>query len=170
MTSRFTELTVDCHDPERLAAFWCEVLDFKVIDRSEGKVEIGSWVPTVEAVRARQMPPTLMYSAVPGHLPDAAQVVLHTRNPEPSTRSRVNLGHGSSPSPWVSTPSSCRTARATSCSPAPCAARVCFQLAALAAPPVAVCGPTSLSSCVVSAVPGIIGSSRRSGRPGGPHR
>lgn len=34
MTSRFTELTVDCHDPERLATFWCEVLDFKVIDRS----------------------------------------------------------------------------------------------------------------------------------------
>ncbi|MGW1403372.1 VOC family protein, partial [Streptomyces sp. NPDC002405] len=23
MTSRFTELVVDCHDPERLAAFWC---------------------------------------------------------------------------------------------------------------------------------------------------
>ncbi|MEV4972106.1 hypothetical protein [Streptomyces scopuliridis] len=37
----------------RLAAFWCEVLDFKVIDRSECKVEIGSWVPTVEDVRAR---------------------------------------------------------------------------------------------------------------------
>ncbi|WP_308429109.1 VOC family protein, partial [Streptomyces brasiliensis] len=32
MTSRFTELAVDCHDPERLAAFWCEVLDFEVID------------------------------------------------------------------------------------------------------------------------------------------
>jgi catechol 2,3-dioxygenase-like lactoylglutathione lyase family enzyme len=65
MTSRFTELTVDCHDPERLAAFWCDVLDFKVIDRSEGKVEIGSWVPTVEDVRARQMPPTLLFVQVP---------------------------------------------------------------------------------------------------------
>ncbi|WP_217576924.1 VOC family protein, partial [Streptomyces sp. GbtcB7] len=65
MTSRFTELAVDCHDPERLAAFWCEVLDFKVIDRSEGKVEIGSWVPTVEDVRARQMPPTLVFIQVP---------------------------------------------------------------------------------------------------------
>ncbi|MGW0952966.1 hypothetical protein [Streptomyces sp. NPDC002545] len=42
------EQAVDCHDPERPAAFWCEVVDFKVIDRSEGKVEIGSWVPTVE--------------------------------------------------------------------------------------------------------------------------
>ncbi|MEV5683270.1 VOC family protein [Streptomyces sp. NPDC052164] len=65
MTSRFTELVVDCRDPERLAAFWCAVLDFKVIDRSEGRVEIGSWVPTVEEVRARQMPPTLHFIQVP---------------------------------------------------------------------------------------------------------
>ncbi|SCL58942.1 Catechol 2,3-dioxygenase [Micromonospora citrea] len=65
MTSRFTELGIDCHDPERLAAFWCEVLGFTVIDRSAGKVEIGSWVPTVEDVRARQMPPTLLFTRVP---------------------------------------------------------------------------------------------------------
>ncbi|WP_055701782.1 MULTISPECIES: VOC family protein [Streptomyces] len=65
MTSRFTELTVDCHDPEALAAFWCAVLDFKVIDRGEGQVEIGSWVPTAEEVRARQMPPTLVFVRVP---------------------------------------------------------------------------------------------------------
>ncbi|MFE3600810.1 VOC family protein [Streptomyces sp. NPDC059142] len=64
MASRFTELVVDCHDPERLAAFWCAVLDFTVIDRSEGKVEIGSWEPTAEEVRARQMPPTLMFIRV----------------------------------------------------------------------------------------------------------
>jgi hypothetical protein len=65
MTSRFTELAVDCHDPERLAAFWCAVLDFKVIDRNSGKVEIGSWEPTIEEVRARQMPPTLLFIQVP---------------------------------------------------------------------------------------------------------
>ncbi|MFI1658345.1 VOC family protein [Streptomyces sp. NPDC020472] len=65
MTSRFTELVVDCHDPERLAAFWCAVLDFTVLDRSEGKVEIGSWEPTVEAVRAGQMPPTVVFIQVP---------------------------------------------------------------------------------------------------------
>ncbi|MDT0409452.1 MULTISPECIES: VOC family protein [Streptomyces] len=65
MTSRFTELTVDCHDPERLAEFWCAVLDFEVIDRREGMVEIGSWVPTAEAIRARQMPPTLVFLRVP---------------------------------------------------------------------------------------------------------
>ncbi|MFV0131961.1 VOC family protein [Streptomyces sp. HMX87] len=65
MTSRFTELAVDCRDPERLAAFWCAVLDFRVIDRSEDEVEIGSWVPTAEDVRARQMPPTLLFLKVP---------------------------------------------------------------------------------------------------------
>ncbi|MFE6760833.1 VOC family protein [Streptomyces sp. NPDC057689] len=65
MTSRFTELVVDCHDPERLAAFWCAVLDFRVLDRGEGMVEIGSWEPTVEAIRAGQMPPTIMFIQVP---------------------------------------------------------------------------------------------------------
>ncbi|MET8862932.1 VOC family protein [Nonomuraea sp. NPDC004580] len=65
MTSRFTELTIDCHDPERVAAFWCEVLDFEVIDRNEGKVEIGSWEPTIEQVLTRQMPPTLQFIQVP---------------------------------------------------------------------------------------------------------
>ncbi len=45
------------HDPETLAAFWYEVLDVKVIGRSEGKVEIGSWVPTVEDVRHLDVSP-----------------------------------------------------------------------------------------------------------------
>ncbi|MGY0488934.1 VOC family protein [Streptomyces sp. WG-D5] len=65
MTSRFTELGVDCHDPERLAAFWCEVLDFKVLERRPDMVEIGSWEPTVEDVRAGQKPPTLVFLRVP---------------------------------------------------------------------------------------------------------
>ncbi|MFJ4714386.1 VOC family protein [Streptomyces sp. NPDC088785] len=65
MASRFTELAVDCHDPERLAAFWCAVLGFDVLDRREGLVEIGSWEPTAEEVRARQMPPTVAFLRVP---------------------------------------------------------------------------------------------------------
>ncbi|MGW4996589.1 VOC family protein [Streptomyces hydrogenans] len=65
MTSRFTELVIDCHDPERLADFWCAVLDFKVIDRADGQVEIASWEPTVAAVRARQTPPTITFIRVP---------------------------------------------------------------------------------------------------------
>ena len=30
-----------CHDPETPARFWCEVLDFVVLDREDGAVEIG---------------------------------------------------------------------------------------------------------------------------------
>jgi hypothetical protein len=37
----------------------------KIPDRSEGKVEIGSWVPTVEDVRDRQMSPTVLFVQVP---------------------------------------------------------------------------------------------------------
>jgi catechol 2,3-dioxygenase-like lactoylglutathione lyase family enzyme len=33
MSSRFTELVIDCHDPETLAAFWQEVLGCPTVDR-----------------------------------------------------------------------------------------------------------------------------------------
>ncbi|MFF3641379.1 VOC family protein [Streptomyces sp. NPDC002564] len=98
MTSRFTELTVDCHDPERLAAFWCAVLDFKVIDRSEGKVEIGSWEPTVEDVRARQMPPTLQFIQVPEGRSAKNRLHLDVSPIDAGTEDEVNrlLGLGAS--------------------------------------------------------------------------
>jgi hypothetical protein len=38
---RISELVLKCHDPEVLARFWCEVLDFIVLDREEGLIEIG---------------------------------------------------------------------------------------------------------------------------------
>ncbi|GGR12169.1 VOC family protein [Streptomyces netropsis] len=41
MACRISELVLDCHDPEALARFWCEVLDFVVLDRYEGDIEIG---------------------------------------------------------------------------------------------------------------------------------
>lgn len=41
MTVELTEIVVDCANPERLAAFWCAVLDWKVVDRDEDSVEIG---------------------------------------------------------------------------------------------------------------------------------
>ncbi|WP_328865376.1 VOC family protein [Streptomyces sp. NBC_00304] len=96
MASRFTELAVDCHDPEGLAAFWCEVLDFEVIDRSEGKVEIGSWVPTVEDVRARQMPPTLVFIQVPESKAVKNRLHLDVSPIDDSTEGEVSrlLGHG----------------------------------------------------------------------------
>jgi hypothetical protein len=42
MASRISELVLECHDPELLARFWCEVLDFVVLDRDDdGSLEIG---------------------------------------------------------------------------------------------------------------------------------
>jgi hypothetical protein len=42
MACRITELVLDCMDPGRLAAFWCEVLGWKILDQDEdGAVEIG---------------------------------------------------------------------------------------------------------------------------------
>lgn len=65
MASRFTELVIDCHDPRRLAAFWCAVLGYEVIDEQEDDVEISNWRPTPEAVRAQVNPPTLLFQRVP---------------------------------------------------------------------------------------------------------
>ncbi|MUN37332.1 VOC family protein [Actinomadura litoris] len=42
MASRISELVLDCRDPQRLATFWCAVLDFVVLHTDEdGSVEIG---------------------------------------------------------------------------------------------------------------------------------
>jgi catechol 2,3-dioxygenase-like lactoylglutathione lyase family enzyme len=41
MACRITELVLDCRDPELLAAFWCEVLGWKVLDRDGNAIEIG---------------------------------------------------------------------------------------------------------------------------------
>jgi hypothetical protein len=41
MACRFTELSVDCRDPESLAAFWSAVLGYRELSREEGAIEIG---------------------------------------------------------------------------------------------------------------------------------
>jgi Glyoxalase-like domain len=42
MACRISELVLKCHDPEVLARFWCEVLDFIELDREEGVcIDIG---------------------------------------------------------------------------------------------------------------------------------
>jgi hypothetical protein len=43
MACRMSELVLDCRDPDALARFWCEVLDFVVLDREDDgtAVEIG---------------------------------------------------------------------------------------------------------------------------------
>ncbi|WP_232664086.1 VOC family protein [Pseudonocardia sp. TRM90224] len=42
MASRISELVLGCREPDVLARFWCEVLDFVVLDRlDDGTLEIG---------------------------------------------------------------------------------------------------------------------------------
>lgn len=41
MASRISEIILKCHDPELLARFWCEVLDFVELDREGDDIEIG---------------------------------------------------------------------------------------------------------------------------------
>jgi catechol-2,3-dioxygenase len=41
MTSKFTELSIDCSDPHRVAAFWSEVLGYQVTDQEDELVAIG---------------------------------------------------------------------------------------------------------------------------------
>jgi predicted enzyme related to lactoylglutathione lyase len=41
MACRMTELVLDARDPDRLAAFWCEVLGWEVTDASDYEVEIA---------------------------------------------------------------------------------------------------------------------------------
>ncbi|TFV61737.1 VOC family protein [Geodermatophilus sp. DF01-2] len=41
MACRLSEIVVDSSDPEALAAWWAEVLGYRVLGREEGAVEIG---------------------------------------------------------------------------------------------------------------------------------
>jgi Glyoxalase-like domain len=70
MACRFTELVIDCRDPDALAAFWSAVLDYAVIGREEdGTVEIGP--PEGFGGPA----PTLVFGPVPD--PTPGKVRLH---------------------------------------------------------------------------------------------
>ena len=67
MTSRFTELAIDCADPSELARFWCAVLDYEVRDEEEGLVTIGSPPRSDGADRTGPVPPVLTFARVPEH-------------------------------------------------------------------------------------------------------
>ncbi|WP_029432860.1 VOC family protein [Blastococcus sp. URHD0036] len=41
MACRLSEIVVDSRDPEALAAWWAEVLGYRVLSREDGAVEIG---------------------------------------------------------------------------------------------------------------------------------
>jgi hypothetical protein len=65
MTSKFTELAIDCADPEALARFWCAVLDYEVQGEEEGLVTIGSPLVPEGKNRPGPVPPTLTFARVP---------------------------------------------------------------------------------------------------------
>lgn len=63
MTSKFTELAIDCADPAGLARFWCAVLGYEVQDEDDGLVTIGS--PTAPEGKNGPVPPKLTFARVP---------------------------------------------------------------------------------------------------------
>jgi hypothetical protein len=51
MASRFTELVIDCADPERVAGFWADVLGYEVTERGpQGEVELSGTPGDVKLV------------------------------------------------------------------------------------------------------------------------
>ena len=70
MTSRISELVIDCADPERLARFWCAVLGYVELDREDGAIEIG---PAEAGFGGLQ--PTIILS--PGSDPRTGKLPLH---------------------------------------------------------------------------------------------
>ncbi|MER7200742.1 glyoxalase [Streptomyces sp. CB01635] len=65
MTSKFTELAIDCADPDTLARFWCSVLGYEVHDREDGLVTIGSPEVPEGKDRLGPVPPALTFARVP---------------------------------------------------------------------------------------------------------
>jgi hypothetical protein len=65
MTSKFTELAIDCADPNGLARFWCSVLDYEVHDEDDGIVTIGPPMEGETGNRRGPVPPMLTFAHVP---------------------------------------------------------------------------------------------------------
>jgi catechol 2,3-dioxygenase-like lactoylglutathione lyase family enzyme len=65
MASKFTELAIDCADPDALARFWCAVLGYEVHDEDEEMVTIGSPMAPEGRNHLGPVPPTLTFARVP---------------------------------------------------------------------------------------------------------
>jgi hypothetical protein len=64
MSSKFTEVAIDCADPAGLARFWCSVLDYEVQDEDDGVVTIGSPLVSEGKNRSGPVPPVLTFARV----------------------------------------------------------------------------------------------------------
>jgi catechol 2,3-dioxygenase-like lactoylglutathione lyase family enzyme len=67
MTSRLTEVIVDCHDLTRLADFWCGVLGYERTSSGDGWLAIAApgGQPSVAAWRVAAQPPVMAFVLVP---------------------------------------------------------------------------------------------------------
>ena len=65
MTSKFTELAIDCADPSGLARFWCSVLGYEVQEEDDGVITVGSPLVPEGRNRPGPVPPTLTFAHVP---------------------------------------------------------------------------------------------------------
>lgn len=65
MTSKLTELAIDCADPHALARFWCSVLDYEVQDADDETVSIGSPAMPEGRNHLGPVPVTLTFARVP---------------------------------------------------------------------------------------------------------
>lgn len=65
MGSRLNEIVIDCHDPRRLAEFWCQVLDYTIVDITEDEVEINDHRITREEFLRGPVSPSLLFGRVP---------------------------------------------------------------------------------------------------------
>jgi catechol 2,3-dioxygenase-like lactoylglutathione lyase family enzyme len=71
LTSRLTEVIVDCHDLDAVATFWCAVLGYERANSGEGWLAIGPSTtdasPDVaeDELRAAAQPPAIAFVLVP---------------------------------------------------------------------------------------------------------
>lgn len=69
MTSRLTEVVVDCRDPRIMAQFWCAVLDYHVVHEQDDEIEIAPHEvgtgPSAQDWREAVRPATLLFIPVP---------------------------------------------------------------------------------------------------------
>jgi hypothetical protein len=99
MASKFTELAIDCADPNGLARFWCSVLDYEVQDEDDGIVTIGSPMVPEGKNHLGPVPPTLTFAHVPEREGmTVVGVVADTKSGTVAPWDRKNL------KPWVTEP------------------------------------------------------------------
>src|SRR2546429_5066947 len=96
MTSKFTELCIDCADPDELARFWCAVLGYEVRDTEEGVVTIGSPDVPEGGNRPGTVPPVLTFARVPEgkSIKNRLHLDLNATDREQDEEVRRLLDHG----------------------------------------------------------------------------